>query len=209
MTNMLQPVMHILKQKNIILASGSPRRKELIENIGLKVSLCPSSFEENLNPKCFKEFSEFVEETAYQKVLEVEKRLTGKGQVPDITIGADTMVTLGHELYGKPTSEAEAFEMLSNLSGRGHTVYTGVVVKAAEKVIKFTEKTNVIFGKLDDEQIRGYIATGEPMDKAGGYGIQGVGGTFVERIEGDYFTVVGLPLYRLCSVLYDMYKDQK
>ncbi|XP_021198229.3 dTTP/UTP pyrophosphatase isoform X2 [Helicoverpa armigera] len=205
---MLQPVMHILKQKSIILASGSPRRKELIENIGLKVTLCPSLFEENLDPKSFNSFSEFVEETALQKVLEVEKRLLSEGKRPDVVIGADTMVTLGKEMFGKPTSEADAFNMLSRLSGRGHTVYTGVVVKTQHKTVKFTEKTDVFFGNVDDKQIKGYIATGEPMDKAGGYGIQGVGGTFVERVEGDYFTVVGLPLYRLSSVLYDMFKDQ-
>ncbi|XP_038207090.1 dTTP/UTP pyrophosphatase [Zerene cesonia] len=205
---MLQPVMHILKQKNIILASGSPRRKELIENIGLKVGLCPSLFEENLDPKDFKCMSDFVEETALQKVLEVENRLINKGTPADVLIGADTMVTLDGTMFGKPTSEQEAFEMLSRLSGRGHTVYTGVVVKASDRVVKFTEKTDVFFGKLDEEQIRGYIATGEPMDKAGGYGIQGVGGTFVERVEGDYFTVVGLPLYRMCKVLYDMYKGK-
>ncbi|CAH1644637.1 unnamed protein product [Spodoptera littoralis] len=205
---MLQPIMHILKQKNIILASGSPRRKELVENIGLKVGLRPSLFEENLDPNAFKSFGEFVEETALQKVLEVETRLTAEGHKPDVVIGADTMVTLGTEMFGKPTSETEAFEMLSRLSGRGHTVYTGVVIKASDNIVKFTEKTDVFFGKLDEQQIRGYIATGEPMDKAGGYGIQGVGGTFVERVEGDYFTVVGLPLYRLCSVLYDMFKHQ-
>ncbi|CAK1602677.1 unnamed protein product [Parnassius mnemosyne] len=205
---MLHPVMHILKQKNIVLASGSPRRKELVENIGLKVSLCPSLFEENLDPKSYNSFSEFVEETALQKVLEVDDRLKKQGHKPDVVIGADTMVTLDGELFGKPTSEKEAFEMLTRLSGRSHTVYTGVVVKSFEKVVKFTEKTNVVFGKMDKEQILGYISTGEPMDKAGGYGIQGVGGTFVERVEGDYFTVVGLPLYRLCSVIYDMFKHQ-
>ncbi|XP_041970262.1 dTTP/UTP pyrophosphatase [Aricia agestis] len=202
---MLQPIMHILKQKNIILASGSPRRKEMIENIGLKVHLCPSKFEEDLNPKNFASFSEFVEETALQKVLEVEKRLIEEKNIPDMVIGADTMVTLDGEMFGKPTTVQEAFDMLSRLSGRSHTVYTGVVVKTPQKTVKFTEKTNVVFGKVNEEQIKGYIATGEPMDKAGGYGIQGVGGTFVERVEGDYFTVVGLPLYRLCSVLYDLY----
>uniref|UniRef100_A0A2A4J666 Maf-like protein n=1 Tax=Heliothis virescens TaxID=7102 RepID=A0A2A4J666_HELVI len=160
---MLQPVMHILKQKTIILASGSPRRKELIENIGLKVILCPSLFEENLDPKSFDSFSAFVEETALQKVLEVEKRLLSEGKKPDVVIGADTMVALGTEMFGKPTSEAEAFTMLSRLSGRGHTVYTGVVIKTDDKIVKFTEKTNVFFGNVDDEQIKGYIATGEPM----------------------------------------------
>ncbi|VVC88410.1 unnamed protein product [Leptidea sinapis] len=167
---MLQPIMHIIKQKNIVLASASPRRKELMENIGLKVTLCPSNFEENLDPKKFNSFSEFVEETALQKVLEVEHRLNIGENKPDVIIGADTMVTLDGVMF---------------------------------------EKTDVTFGKLDDEQIHGYIDSGEPMDKAGGYGIQGVGGTFVERVDGDYFTVVGLPLYRLCSVLYDIFKHEK
>ncbi|XP_013135952.1 PREDICTED: maf-like protein THA_448 isoform X2 [Papilio polytes] len=153
--------------------------------------------------------SEFVEETALQKVLEVDDRLNNQSHKPDVVIGADTMVTLDGEMFGKPTSEREAFQMLKRLSGRTHTVYTGVVVKSFDEIVKFTEKTNVVFGEIDDEQIQGYIATGEPMDKAGGYGIQGVGGTFVERVEGDYFTVVGLPLYRLCSVLYNMFKHQK
>ncbi|XP_045760712.1 dTTP/UTP pyrophosphatase [Maniola jurtina] len=205
---MLQPIKHVLKRKKIILASGSPRRRELVENIGLTVELCPSLFEEDLDPKTFSSFSAFVEETALQKVLEVETRLKSQAMAPDVLIGADTMVTLDGEMFGKPTSEKEAFDMLKSLSGRSHTVYTGVVVKTLDKVVKFTEKTNVVFGKLDDEQIKGYIATGEPMDKAGGYGIQGVGGTFVERVEGDYFTVVGLPLYRLCSVLYELFKDK-
>nr|XP_021198237.2 dTTP/UTP pyrophosphatase isoform X2 [Helicoverpa armigera] len=205
---MLEPIMQILNQKSIILASASHSRKELVRTIGLKVTLCPSLFEENLDPKSFNSFSEFVEETALQKVLEVEKRLLSEGKRPDVVIGADTMVTLGKEMFGKPTSEADACNMLSRLSGRGHTVYTGVVVKTQHKTVKFTEKTDVFFGNVDDKQIKGYIATGEPMDKAGGYGIQGVGGTFVERVEGDYFTVVGLPLYRLSSVLYDMFKDQ-
>ncbi|CAK1544279.1 unnamed protein product [Leptosia nina] len=206
---MLSPVMHILRQKQIILASGSPRRKELVENIGLKVRLYPSLFEENLDPKSFSCFSEFVEETALQKVLEVDNRQRAEGNSPDVIIGADTMVTLDGEMYGKPRSEEEAFEMLSRLSGRGHTVYTGVAIKTVDQVIKFSEKTDVYFGKMNEEQIRGYIATGEPMDKAGGYGIQGAAGTFVERVDGDYFTVVGLPIYRVCSVLYDLFRQNK
>lgn len=201
---MLQPVMHSLKGKYIILASGSPRRKELIENIGLRVELCPSLFEEDLDPKSFKGFSEFVQETALQKVLEVENRLKLKGARPDIIIGADTVVTLKGSMFGKPKSKEEAFETLKTLSGKTHTVFTGVIVKSVDKLVKFTEHTDVTFGEIEDEQIKGYIDTGEPMDKAGSYGIQGKGGTFVRRVEGDYFTVVGLPLYKLCEVLYDM-----
>ncbi|KAG6441119.1 hypothetical protein O3G_MSEX001656 [Manduca sexta] len=160
---MLHPIKYILKQKNIVLASGSPRRKELLENIGLKVSICPSLFEENLDPKSFDSFSDFVEETALQKVLEVEQRLSSQGHGPDIVIGADTVVTVDDEIFGKPGNKDEAFTMLSRLSGRQHIVYTGVVIKSVDKTIKFTEKANVLFGSIDEDQIKGYIATGEPM----------------------------------------------
>ncbi|XP_063700065.1 dTTP/UTP pyrophosphatase [Culicoides brevitarsis] len=202
---MLQPILHQLKTKNVILASGSPRRQELIKNLGVDVQLCPSLFEENLDPKNFPDFGAFVEETAYQKVLEVHERLSRDAKKPDIVIGADTMVTLGDKLYGKPKNGPMAFQMLSELIGKKHTVYTGVAIKYGEKVSRFTEKTDVFFGDATSAQIQAYVDTGEPLDKAGGYGIQGVGGCLIERIEGDYFTVVGLPLYRLCTELIKLF----
>lgn len=116
-------------------------------------------------------------------------------------IGADTIVTLGNKIYGKPKNSKDAFRMLSELNGKSHIVFTGCVLKFKDKVIKFTEHTTVFFGKLTDEQIQGYVETNEPLDKAGGYGIQGIGGCLIERIEGDYFTVVGLPLFRISSEL--------
>lgn len=196
--------MHILKTKNIVLASSAPRRQELLNRIGLKVKACPPTFEEDLDPKNFDSMDDYVMETALQKVLEVDRRLNESGEPADIIIGADTMVTLGDEMFGKPTSQREAFEMLSKLAGKRHTVLTGVVVMFQSKVSKFCERTDVFFDDLTSEQIQGYVATGEPMNKAGGYGIQGIGGTLVKRIDGDYFSVTGLPLHRLSETLCDL-----
>ncbi|XP_077296525.1 dTTP/UTP pyrophosphatase [Arctopsyche grandis] len=205
---MLQSIMHVLKTKKIVLASSSPRRQELVKNVGLDVLLCPSVFEENLDPKDFPTLDEFVIETALQKVLEVDERLKKENNAADIIIGADTMVTLNGKLFGKPTSEQDAFDILSQLSGKKHTVLTGVVVKFDSQTTKFCEKADVFFGDLTPEQIWAYVATKEPLDKAGGYGIQGIGGTLIRRIEGDYFTIMGLPLYRLSEVLYKMTKNK-
>lgn len=114
-------------------------------------------------------------------------------------ISGDTIVTLNGKIYGKPKISEKAFEMLSELSGKSHVVYTGVVIQYRDQIVKFTESTKVTFGTATPEQIQGYVETGEPLDKAGGYGIQGVGGCLIERIDGDYFTVVGLPMYRLSA----------
>ncbi|XP_055638557.1 dTTP/UTP pyrophosphatase [Toxorhynchites rutilus septentrionalis] len=211
---MLNPIISKIGRKRVVLASGSPRRQELIQNIGLSnVQLCPSTFEENLNQADYT-FAEYVAETAYHKVCEVYRRLSSSENPslrPDIVIGADTMVTMDGKMYGKPKTPENAFQMLSELMGRQHIVYTGVVIKYHDKEVKFTEACKVNFGKATGAQIQAYVDTGEPLDKAGGYGIQGIGGTFVEKIEGDYFTVVGLPLYRisveLCKLFgYDVAK---
>ncbi|KXJ74398.1 hypothetical protein RP20_CCG013715 [Aedes albopictus] len=199
---MLKPILHEMATKRVVLASGSPRRQELIQNIGLSaVHLCPSYFEENLDKSNYS-FADYVAETAYHKVLEVYNRLTASTdptERPDVVIGADTMVTMDGKMYGKPKTPEVAFQMLSELMGRQHIVYTGVVIKYHDREVKFTEACKVHFGKATAEQIQAYVDTGEPLDKAGGYGIQGIGGTFVEKIEGDYFTVVGLPLYRISA----------
>uniref|UniRef100_A0A6E8VVX3 Uncharacterized protein n=1 Tax=Anopheles coluzzii TaxID=1518534 RepID=A0A6E8VVX3_ANOCL len=196
---MLKPILHQIKGKRVVLASGSPRRQELIQNLGIaNVQLCPSTFEENLDPAHYS-FSDYVAMTALGKVREVYERLSKDDDAtrPDVVIGADTMVTMDGQMYGKPKTPEHAFEVLKKLVGRTHVVYTGVVIKYREREVKFTESCNVQFGKATDAQIQAYVDTGEPLDKAGGYGIQGLGGNFVERIEGDYFTVVGLPMYRL------------
>jgi septum formation protein len=143
-----------------------------------------------------------VQAIALGKAEEVCERLQSelKGTSYCI-IGADTVVTMNSKIYGKPKDAADAFNMLSELNGKGHVVYTGCVLKFNDKVLTFAEHTKVFFGKLTEEQIRGYVDTKEPLDKAGSYGIQGIGGCLIERIEGDYFTVVGLPLFRISSEL--------
>lgn len=201
---MLSPLRNQLNSLRIVLASGSPRRQEYIQNLGISnVELCPSLFEENLDIKDFKNYEEFVEATALGKAEEVFKRLEGK---PDLIISADTIVTLDGKIYGKPKTDENAFRMLNELKGKSHVVYTGCVLKTKEKVVKFTESTKVFFGDATEEQIQAYVDSKEPHDKAGGYGIQGVGGCFIEKIEGDYFTVVGLPLYRLSVEICKLFK---
>lgn len=170
------------------------------------VELVPSTFEENLNQKDFDSIPAFVEATALGKCLEVAERLRNDEKAPDLIIAGDTIVTLNGKIYGKPKKNEIAFEMLSELIGRSHIVYTGVVLKYKDEIVKFTESANVTFGNATKEQIQSYVDTGEPLDKAGGYGIQGIGGCFVERIEGDYFTVVGLPLYRLSTEICKLLK---
>ena len=166
----------------------------------------PSTFEENLNPKDFETFPEFVEATALGKCLEVSERLKNDEKKADLIIAGDTIVTLDGKIYGKPKKNEVAFEMLGELIGKSHIVYTGVVLKYNDQIVKFTESAKVSFGKANNEQIQSYVDTGEPLDKAGGYGIQGIGGCLIERIEGDYFTVVGLPLYRLSAEICKLLK---
>ncbi|XP_026469233.1 uncharacterized protein LOC113373133 isoform X2 [Ctenocephalides felis] len=168
---------------------------------GLKVELCPSTFEENLIPTNFKGIEDFVQATAHGKAQEVFQRLSEQNTPPDVVIGADTMVTLDGMLFGKPNSEEDSYNTLSRLSGRVCTVYTGVVIKTQRKTVKFCDNTKVHFGKLTPAVIRAYIASGEPMDKAGSFGVQGRGASLIEKMDGDYFTVVGLPLHKLCVEL--------
>ena len=171
----------------LILASGSPRRKELL-------SLITDEFE-ILVSGC----DEFVPEgTPAEKVpaiLAEQKALAvAKLRPEDTVIGSDTVVVLNDEIFGKPKDKAHAHAMLKALSGKKHFVYTGVAVAENDKVRSFVQKTEVEFYELSDETIEKYIATGEPMDKAGAYGIQGKGSVLVKGIAGDYFNVMGLPV---------------
>ncbi|XP_061399038.1 dTTP/UTP pyrophosphatase-like [Musca vetustissima] len=205
---MLAPIKHLLATKRIILASGSPRRQELVKSLGLNAELCPSTFEENLNPADFKDFSKFIEATALGKAEEVYNRLkTGDNQEELLVIAADTMVTMGSEIYGKPKDNADALKMITNLAGKCNTVFTGVVLKHSKGVRSFTETADVYFGELSREQIEAYVATGEPLDKAGGYGVQGLGGALISRIDGDFYCVMGLPLHRLCCELNKLFLE--
>ncbi|KAJ8683001.1 hypothetical protein QAD02_018793 [Eretmocerus hayati] len=186
-----------LMDGRIILASGSPRRQELLENLGLRVEVIPSNFDENLiDTDKYKHFGDYVIDLATSKVQEVAKRLREDGSPePLLIIGADTIVTKGKKIYGKPRDDEDARMMLLNFSGNCLFVHTGVCLKTPEKEVKFAEFTEVVFGHLSLKQIEAYVETGEPKDKAGGFGVQGKGGYLIERICGDYFTVVGLPMY--------------
>ena len=185
----------------IILASGSPRRRELLEQIGLKFEIMVSNTEENADTKSPEKL---VESLSRQKAEAVFSLLPEKEEV--LVIGADTVVAREGNVLGKPEDQKAAVEMLSGLSGREHQVYTGVTLlyrpegkTSAEKVRRktFHEVTKVRFFPLTEEEIAAYVETGDPMDKAGAYGIQGIFARYVESIEGDYNNVVGLPVGRV------------
>ena len=182
---------------DIILASQSPRRKELLGQMGLKgfKIIAPDvdeTMEENLSP------AQMVEELSLRKARAVADHVEDEEA---LIIAADTVVALDGGILGKPVDEREAFGMLSALSGNRHRVYTGVTVLRGSRSITSHEETIVTFRELDPEEIMDYIATEEPMDKAGAYGIQGLGALLVSGIEGDYFNVMGLPVYRLGRIL--------
>ena len=172
----------------LILASKSPRRKELMEYIGEPFEIASAevdeSYDEKLSP------SEIVEYLSKIKAMPLKNE-------KDIVIGADTVVAIEGKILGKPRDEKDAFSMLKTLSGKPHSVFTGVTLVKGDKVKTFSVETKVYFYPLSDEKIKEYIKTNEPMDKAGSYAIQGKGCLFIEKIEGDYFNVVGLPVSRL------------
>jgi len=182
--------------KKIILASASPRRKELLELIGIPFSVVPSTAEEvikeGLTP------AEIVESLSLMKAQSVSDNLQD-----GLVIGSDTIVVLDGEILGKPLNEDDAFKTLQKLQGRAHYVFSGVAVIEAETGRKKVshQVTKVYMCELTDEEIADYIATKEPMDKAGSYGIQGLGAINIEKIEGDFFNVVGLPLALLKTLL--------
>ena len=188
--------------KKIILASASPRRRELLEQIGLKFDVVVSDADEDMIEKTDK-INLYVEELAMIKAAAVAEVIKNNGIKDAIVIAADTVVSCDNEILGKPKDENDAQRMLSMLSGRSHEVYTGVCVMDISNGFSVAEyeKTTVFFNELSEKKINAYIKTGEPFDKAGGYGIQSKGVVLVERIEGDYSNVVGLPLSRLVKIL--------
>lgn len=180
--------------QNMILASGSPRRKELLEQLGWQFSIAVAEGEEvtqQTKPECI------VRELSYQKAMEI----AAKAPDGDIVIGADTMVSYEGKMLGKPGNEEEACEMLQSLQGEIHQVHTGVtvVIRSGEDFEYFTfdETTDVEMYPMTEMQIREYVATKEPMDKAGAYAIQGIAARYVKGIRGEYSNVVGLPIARL------------
>ena len=178
--------------RRVILASGSPRRRELLAYVVPAFDVIPSGIEEVASGSPVQQ----VETLAADKAADIA------GRYPDaVVIGADTLVAVGAHVLGKPKDEAEAAAMLKQLSGHTHTVYTGVAVISGGKALAAVESTQVTFCRMTDDEIRGYIATGEPMDKAGAYGIQGYGGKYITGIDGCFFNVMGLPLNRLYNML--------
>ena len=181
---------------SIVLASGSPRRRELLEMLGVRDFIIrPAAGEEKVNAGLSPD--EIVRALSRAKAEEVR----AKSGEDDVIIAADTIVWCGGRVFGKPKTEQEAKLMLNELSGNSHEVYTGITVIKGEKIISETECTKVHFRELDGAEIDAYILSGEPMDKAGAYGIQGKASLFVEGIEGDYYNVMGFPLCRLGKML--------
>lgn len=175
----------------IVLASASPRRRELMALAGFEFEVITADVDEVLDPSLAPH--ELVMSLSFQKASAV-----AKDNVDAVVIGADTVVVLDGKVLGKPHSEEEAVQMLRDLSGNTHEVYTGVCIIKGDRVHKFYECTKVTFWPLEDELIARYVASKEPMDKAGSYGIQGKGSVLVKGIEGDYFNVVGFPVSRFC-----------
>lgn len=180
----------------IILASQSPRRRELLGQMGFTDFIVrPAQGEEVIDPDLSPD--KLVEELSRQKCAEVATL----SQSDDLVIAADTVVAIDGTVLGKPRSVQDAYAMLARLSGRHHTVYTGVTVARNGETLTAHEATKVHFRPLTKEEIEAYVSTGEPMDKAGSYGIQGYGSMLVEGISGDYFNVVGLPVCLLGRML--------
>lgn len=178
----------------VILASQSPRRRELLSLIGIAHEVKPADIDERYHVG--------EEPAAHAERLAREKAVRVARESPDrIVIGSDTIVVVDGDVLGKPRDDAEAERMLARLAGRSHTVLTAVAVAWRGEMRSAVEEVGVTFHPLDAAEIRAYVRTREPMDKAGAYGIQGFGATIVARVDGDYFAVMGLPLQRLVRLL--------
>ncbi|SHE71513.1 septum formation protein [Marinitoga hydrogenitolerans DSM 16785] len=177
----------------IILGSNSPRRKEILSKIGLSFDIRVSTA---------KEYSEKVNPVDYAKELSLKKSKDIEIFEDELLITADTIVAFENEILGKPKNEIEAFNMLKKLSGKKHVVITGITFRTLKEIYTIDDTTEVYFHELSDEIIKYYIKNYKPLDKAGSYGIQDFGGTFIEKINGDYYNVMGLPLNKVFWYLY-------
>jgi septum formation protein len=183
----------------LILASASPSRRELLAQAGFTFEVHPAHIPEDPHPN--EDPISYVIRLAREKAQSVFAEFSSKGPAPPQVVGADTTVTLDNQILGKPENPADAARMLRLLSGRTHRVITGVALVTAERTQVASEATAVKFLTLSDQEIAAYIATGEPMDKAGAYAIQGRAARWIPRIEGDYFNVVGLPIALVTTML--------
>lgn len=198
--------------KKIILASASPRRQEILKNIGLQFEVLVSDADESKIDKNAVPVSIYVQELAMLKALSAAEKLKNKNS---LIISADTVVYLDGKILGKPKNEDNAREMLKFLSGKCHSVFTGICVMDAKtlKSICANEETKVYFKELSEERIDDYVRTKEPLDKAGAYAVQGLGGMLIDKTEGDFLNVIGLPAKKLFNILekefeFDIFKEK-
>lgn len=186
----------------IILASQSPRRKEILQQVGIEFECFPSDREEicSTNVPC-----DMVVELALLKAMDVAEKIAGEFE---LVIGADTVVACDDKILGKPADREDAVKMLSMIQGRKHQVYTGVALIFKNEKHTFYKKTDVYVCKMTEDEINAYISTGEPMDKAGAYGIQGRFASYIEKIEGDYYNVVGLPVSAIVQSIKSLGREE-
>ncbi|KAG8200962.1 hypothetical protein JTE90_020598 [Oedothorax gibbosus] len=231
---MLLPIRNYLNKRNILLVSASPRRTEALKQIGICFNAVASTFAEDLDINKFSTFPDYVKETAREKSSFYTKDSPGTEKDYDLIIAADTVVALEGEVIGKPRNLDHAKEILQKLSGKTHKVITGValvtfnlfedwkteeekLVLEADKRSKrreihervFHEETEVTFAKLTEEDIDAYLLTKESLGKAGAYAIQGIGASLIEKINGDYFNVMGFPIHRFCREVAQLFKDNR
>lgn len=207
---MIHAVNRIFKEYDVHLASASPRRKTILEHVGMIFTITPSTFEENLDKSKFSHPQDYAMENARCKALEVMERLKEEQQTekPFIVIGTDTVVVAENMILEKPHTNENALQMLRTLNNlKVHEVYSGVaIVKYKDNkhdIRQFFEVTQVEFGDNPDEIIQEYANSSESLDKAGAYGIQDVGSTLIKKVNGCYFNVMGFPLYKFCREVYD------
>ena len=186
-----------MQPQHVVLASASPRRRDLLNLIGIDHIVLPADIDET--PIAGESPEVYTDRLSRQKAESIAA--THNHGSDTLVVAADTTVVLDAEILGKPSDRADAFDILKKLNGRTHTVVTGIAVAYRGALISAVESVQVTFRELSDDEILAYIETGEPMDKAGAYGIQGFGATIVRRIEGDYFAVMGLSLVRLVELL--------
>lgn len=184
-------------KSDLILASASPRRKELLQMLQIPFRIIVSEIEEVLNPELHP--ADMVQSLAKQKAISVAEK-----HPSSFVIGSDTIVVYNGIMLGKPENIQDAVRILRMLSGKSHEVYTGVAIINNGHIHSFYEKTEVTFFSLTEDEIQDYVATGEPMDKAGAYGIQGYGSLLVKNINGDYYSVVGFPIARTKRELFSL-----
>ena len=186
-------------QTSIYLASRSPRRAELLQQIGLTFMVLPADIDET--PRLDEQSDAYVLRLAAEKAQACYASLVAQSAVIYPVLAADTTVSVAGKILGKPQDDDDAFQMLSSMSGRWHEVHTGIAVATQDGVMQAISTTKVEMAVLSDATILAYIATGEPRDKAGAYGIQGLAGTLIKRIEGSYSGVMGLPIYETTQLL--------